>query len=301
MARMARADAATLGALLARARGALLAAGRTDPAGDARRLCEAACEASLADFVAHPDRPAPPGAEARLDRLVARRIAGEPVHRILGWRGFHGLTLTLSAETLEPRPDTEALVDLVLERFGGSTRPFRILDLGTGSGAIALALLCALPNARAIGSDIAPGALETARGNARANGLEARFETIHSRWFDAIEGVFDIIVSNPPYIRTGEIAGLPEEVRRYDPQAALDGGLDGLAAYRAIAAGARARLAADGYVAVEIGYDQKIDVVSIFRDAGFAPAGEAADLAGHDRALAFCNANKTLGIPAERG
>ena len=244
----------------------------------------------LRQAISTPDLVLDEEAFARVTRAVARRLAGEPVHRILGYRDFYGLRLRLSSETLEPRPDTETLVELVLPfvrliaaRRGG----VRLLDLGTGSGAIALALLEAVASARAVAADISPGALETAACNADILGLGERFDPKLSDWFDRIEGRFDVIVSNPPYIPTGDLAGLDVEVREHDPNLALDGGTDGLDAYRRIARDAGAHIAEGGRVAVEIGHDQRDGVTKLFASHGLELVGCAQDLAGHDRALMF--------------
>jgi release factor glutamine methyltransferase len=282
--------AVTLGALLASARRRLVGAGLDDAALEARLIVEHFTGTERRDAIAEPDRAVADSDVEAVEEAIARRIEGVPVFRILGRREFHGLTLELSPETLDPRPDTEALVDLVLPRLrelAARNGECRILDLGTGTGAIALALLKEIPTARAVGCDIQPGALETARRNAELNGLSERFETCHSDWFDAVEGRFHAIVANPPYIRSTELNRLSREVRDHDPRIALDGGPDGLDAYRLIAAGAASHLEPGGLVAVEIGYDQKMAVSSLFARQGFARTGEARDLGGHDRALIF--------------
>lgn len=282
------AEAPALGRLLAVTRQRLAAAGIGDAAIEARLLVESATETGRMDAIRSPDRPVGEEAALRLEALVMRRLAGEPVHRILGHREFHGIDLVLAADTLEPRDDTEALIDLALRTAGKDQgQALAILDLGTGTGAIALALLAELPNARAVGTDIADGAVAAARANASRAGLADRFAAVRSDWFGDVAGRFDLIVSNPPYIPRGDIAGLAREVRLYDPLRALDGGTDGLDAYRAIAAGASAHLEAGGAVVVEIGEGQRRAVETIFRQSGFAPVDMARDLGGHERALAF--------------
>ena len=234
--------------------------------------------------------PIGPEAVAAIRQAIARRVAGEPVHRILGFRDFYGLRLFLSPETLEPRPDTETVVDAVLP-FARETAAregvCRILDLGTGTGAIALALLAEVPEATAVGVDISTDALATAGRNARENGLSGRFQTVRSNWFEKISGAFHVIVANPPYISTQELETLQGEVRNFDPTRALDGGADGLDAYRAIAGQAKAFLDASGRVAVEIGHTQKDDVTRLFEAAGLRIVEARKDLAGHDRVLVF--------------
>jgi release factor glutamine methyltransferase len=221
---------------------------------------------------------------------LRRRIAHEPVHRILGRREFYGLDLKLSPATLEPRPDTETLVDLCLpflRERAAERRNCRILDLGTGTGAVALALLSQIPGTTGLGTDISAEALETALSNANIIGLKGRFEGIVSDWFKAVDGRFTLIASNPPYIRTRDIEALALEVRDHDPVKALDGGMDGLDAYRTIAAGARRHLEEHGRVAVEIGFDQRQDVIAIFEVEGFELGRSARDFGGNERALMF--------------
>ena len=208
---------------------------------------------------------------------MTRRLGGEPVHRIIGRRGFYGLEFELSKETLEPRPDTECLVGLVLKHIKGREgEALSLLDLGTGTGIIAISLLANLPNARAVATDISGGALGMCRRNAVANGVLPRLTCVQSNWFEAVEGRFDLIVSNPPYIPTEIISGLSREVREFDPARALDGGADGLDAYRALADGAGAHLAEEGIIALEIGHDQRVPVSRIFEEAGFELLGVCA-------------------------
>jgi release factor glutamine methyltransferase len=224
-----------------------------------------------------------------LEGLARRRIAGEPVARILGLKEFWGLPLRLSPATLVPRPDTETVVEAALEILRAETRhdaPLRIADLGTGSGAILLALLSELPDAFGIGTDISVPALRTARDNARQLGFAARAAFVACDYAAALSGPFDLIVSNPPYIRSAEIASLEAEVRDYDPYRALDGGFDGLNAYRLIAAQASRLLAPGGALVMEVGHGQSDDVQEFLTAAGLAPAGPPkSDLAGIHRAV----------------
>ncbi|HRD75237.1 MAG TPA: peptide chain release factor N(5)-glutamine methyltransferase, partial [Hyphomicrobiaceae bacterium] len=206
---------------------------------------------------------------------LTRRLAREPVWRILGQRAFYGLELQIGPAVLDPRPDTETLVDVVLEATAdaGAAAPLRILDLGTGSGAILLALLHERPSARGVGVDRSAAALQIARRNGEQLGLNDRVAWIESDWFAGVSGRFDVIVSNPPYIPTGEIAGLDPEVRNHDPRAALDGGGDGLDAYRAIVAGVAQHLAPGGLVAFEIGDIQGPAVSALMFSAGLELVG----------------------------
>ncbi|AZN73384.1 peptide chain release factor N(5)-glutamine methyltransferase [Georhizobium profundi] len=287
---MAEAAAMTLSALQKQMRKRFEAAGLPTPRDDARLLLLETLGISLTDLVTRPDEPVDP---ARLDVVNARmerRLHGEPVHRILGHREFYGLQLGLSAETLEPRPDTEVLVEALvpyLRRIIDEKGACRILDLGTGAGALALALLSLDPRATAVATDVSANALETASANAAALGLGDRFAVLEGSWFAPVEGLFDIIVSNPPYIRTSVIGELAVEVREHDPLLALDGGLDGLDAYRAIAASANDHLAPGGMVGLEIGFDQREDVTALFEEAGLARLSALKDLGGNDRALIF--------------
>jgi release factor glutamine methyltransferase len=227
---------------------------------------------------------------ARLEELAQRRLAGEPVARILGEKEFWGLPLRLSPATLVPRPDTETVVELALEllRAGGSpVRPLRIADLGTGSGAILLALLSELPTAQGFGTDISEEALQTAAANAVRTGLSQRAAFIACDYAAGLSGQFDLIVSNPPYIRSADIGGLAPEVRRHDPTAALDGGDDGMEAYRALIPQAACLLAPGAALVVEAGEGQSGQIQGLMTAAGLMPASPPkSDLAGIPRAVA---------------
>ena len=220
--------------------------------------------------------------------FAERRDKGEPVARILGHKEFWGLPLALSPETLVPRPDTETVVELALEmlRKGPANKPSRIADLGTGTGAILLALLSELPDATGIGTDISEGALATAEDNAVQLGLAARASFIRCDYASELTGPFDLIVSNPPYVATGDIAGLAREVRDHDPLQALDGGPDGLAAYRALIPQAARLLAGGAALVVEAGQGQARDIEALMTEAGLTPQSPPrADLAGIFRAV----------------
>jgi release factor glutamine methyltransferase len=220
--------------------------------------------------------------------FAERRDKGEPVARILGHKEFWGLPLALSPETLVPRPDTETVVELALEmlRKGPVNKPSRIADLGTGTGAILLALLSELPDATGIGTDISEGALATAEDNAVQLGLAARASFIRCDYASELTGPFDLIVSNPPYVATGDIAGLAREVRDHDPLQALDGGPDGLAAYRALIPQAARLLAGGAALVVEAGQGQARDIEALMTEAGLTPQSPPrADLAGIFRAV----------------
>jgi release factor glutamine methyltransferase len=219
--------------------------------------------------------------------LARRRLAREPIARILGCKEFWSLPLRVDATTLVPRPETETIVEAALEAVdarGPRTRPLRIADLGTGCGAILLALLSELPNAFGVGTDTSTAALSVARDNARRLGL-ARAQFVACNMAAALRAPFDIIVSNPPYIASADIVALAPEVRDFEPRRALDGGPDGLDFYRAIAAAAPALLPAGGVVIVELAADQAPNVAALFAGAGLAPMPACPDLNEVPRAL----------------
>lgn len=281
----------TVQSLVAQMRRRLEASGAGDPLADTRLLIGDIIGFSLTDFVLNGSRVVTKDEVAQAESLIARRETGEPVHRILGHREFYGLDFLLSQETLEPRPDTEVLVDALLPRLRAIVEKkgaANILDIGVGTGAICLSLLYNCAEAKGIGSDVSIDALKTARNNAVRHGLVDRFGTVESNWFDAISGQFDIIVSNPPYIRSDVIATLDRDVKDFDPMLALDGGQDGLTPYRVIAENAANFLFEQGLIGVEIGYDQKEDVTEIFTSQGYSLVKAVKDYGGNDRALIFC-------------
>ena len=256
---------------------------------DARMLVGAALSLDLTGLIAAAARPITADQAARLEEFARRRLAGEPVARILESREFWGLPLQLTAATLVPRPDTETVVELALEMLGASApkRPLRVADLGTGSGAILLALLSELPDAYGIGTDISVAALQTAGSNTARLGFASRAAFVACDYAAALSDTFDLMVSNPPYIRSADIAGLATEVRDHDPLLALDGGADGLDAYRRLIPQAAERLAAGGVLVVEAGHDQSEDIAGLMAAAGLTQERPAkADLAGIRRALA---------------
>jgi len=256
---------------------------------DARILIGAMLNLDLTGMITEAARPLTGDESSRLESFARRRLAGEPVARIVGMKEFWGLQLKLSPATLVPRPDTETVVELALEmlRAGGAIdRPLRIADLGTGTGAILLALLSELPDATGIGTDISAEALRTAADNAARLGFSGRVDLVRCDYASALSGPFDLIVSNPPYIRSADIAGLAPEVRDHDPHAALDGGADGLDAYRALIAQAAGLLAPGAVLVVEAGQGQASQIEALMTGAGFAlPGPPKADLAGIRRAV----------------
>ncbi len=233
------------------------------------------------------------GREARvLAEAITRRLAHEPLSRIKGERNFYGRMFEIGPAVLDPRPETEALVDLVLEwadNTGGRHRPMSIVDIGTGSGCILVTLLAELPFATGVGTDVSDDAIRVARGNAERHTVAARARFELARSLEGMEGPFDILVSNPPYIPSKDIAGLDPAVRDFDPRCALDGGADGLDVYREIAARAGAVVPA-GLIALEVGAGQAPGVARIFADAvenRSEPPWSTADLGGHNRTVAL--------------
>jgi release factor glutamine methyltransferase len=265
--------------------------GATDSAElDARILAGAALGLDLTGVISAANRVLTSNESMRLEDLARRRLAGEPIARILGLKEFWGLPLRVSATTLVPRPDTETVVELALEMLRAvpdSDRALRFADLGTGSGAILLALLSELPNACGFGTDISEAALRTASDNAVHLGLASRATFVACDYAAALSGPFDLIVSNPPYIRSADIAGLATEVRDHDPFAALDGGTDGLDAYRTLIPQAARLLAPRGVLVVEAGDGLASAIGELMMAAGLTQQQPAkADLAGVLRAVA---------------
>ena len=256
---------------------------------DARLLIEAALAIDHAALASQSDRILSTAETQAIGAFATRRLDREPVARILGRKEFWSLPLRLSPETLVPRPETEAVVEAALDAVHDRRNDaLRIADLGTGSGAILLALLHELPHAFGIGTDRSTGALTTARANATTLGLSSRAAFTACDYSSALGGSFDLIVSNPPYIETGDIDHLQIDVKGHDPRLALDGGPDGLAAYRAIAADSRRILASRGSLVVELGFGQLAAVSDVMANTGLAPKGPVrADIAGIPRALAL--------------
>lgn len=272
------------------------AAGIETAALDARLLCLAALGITREEWVTQRDISLTEAQLQQMENYRARRMAGEPVSRILGRRGFYGAEFLLSSATLDPRPDTETLIETVLQELGArKDGPFRLLDLGTGTGCIALTVLSLCPGAEAVAVDIAADAVETARENASLLGVAERCRVQILDWtvaedvraFCEVSGRFDVVVSNPPYIPTAEIAGLSAEVRDFDPVRALDGGADGLDCYRDILALLPALLAEGGLCAFEIGHNQAEDLRRLCEQAGFSEIRCVKDLAGRDRCIFF--------------
>lgn len=257
----------------------LAEAGVEDAARDARRLLAHALGQRPDALAARLSDALPPEAAATFEEAIAARARRQPVSQIIGRREFWGRDFRVTPDVLDPRPETETLVELAL------ARPFAsVLDLGTGSGAILVTLLAERPAARGVGADLSDAALDVARDNAAAHGVAGRAGFVRSDWFGAVEGRFDLIVSNPPYIAAAEMPGLAPELA-WEPRGALTDEGDGLSAYRAIAAGAATHLAPGGRLIVETGHAQGAAVAAIFRGAGLESVACHPDLGGRQRAV----------------
>jgi release factor glutamine methyltransferase len=271
----------------------LAQAGVDTPERDARLLVAAAIAGLPADLIVRPDRVIADREASRLTDFVGRRARREPVSRILGSREFYGREFAISAATLDPRPCSETLISAVLDiadETGGREAPRRLLDIGTGSGCLAITLLCELPRATAVATDVSADALAVAQRNADVHGVSDRIAFLQTRSLQGIHGPFDVLVSNPPYIAADAISGLQAEVKDYDPRGALDGGVDGLELYRELAHGL-SEVVPNGWAVFEVGAGQVRDVEEILRSG--AANGRSAhcriwpDLAGHTRCVAI--------------
>ena len=281
----------TVGRTITGMAAALAAAGFVDARREARVLAAIALEAEPLDLLTAPERVLTPAERSRIGGVLARRLAGEPASRIRGRREFWSLDFAIAPAVLDPRPETELLVELALvhaRRLMARTAagPLRILDLGTGSGCILLSLLQELPGSTGIGIDVSPPALAVARANAASLGLESRAGWVCGRWFGPLRGGFDLITGNPPYIPAGHVATLGRGVRNFDPALALDGGPDGLAAYRMIIPDLPGFLRPSGGAFLEVGAGQAGMVAAMARRHGLQPQIRP-DLAGIPRAVAL--------------
>lgn len=263
----------------------LKAAGIDSPSIDARLLLEASTGAGRVDILTDPYRVVDADKIAVLDAMIERRLKREPVSRILGKKGFWKIMLNVTPDVLSPRPDTETLLDVIVRAFPPH-RAFEMVDLGTGSGAILLATLMERAGARGVGTDISTEAIAVARENAANLDLDGRCTFIRTDWAAGFaDDSFDLVVSNPPYIPTGDIPGLDPEVREHDPHLALDGGPDGLQPYRDLAPEIARILRPEGVFAVEIGWDQGAAVKALFEAAGFTDVKVVKDLGDRDRVV----------------
>lgn len=304
----------TVGGALRRATAELSGAGIEDAGNDARRLLAWVLGLSGAQLLGRFELTLTPEQQLAFDRCIARRGGREPVSRILGEREFYGRSFVISPATLDPRPDSETLIETVLDIVGRErwqAEPLRILDVGTGTGCLLLTLLAELPHAAGVGTDISRAALEIAGENARRLGLAGRV-----RWqaCDVLEGAggpFDILVSNPPYIRSGDIAQLDPEVSRFDPRLALDGGDDGLHFFRRLHRGVAA-VVPDGWIVLEVGFDQANAVADLLVSGGPGPELDAIEVrrdvtgvrrcvAARTRKLSICGESPWILSPSEIG
>jgi release factor glutamine methyltransferase len=261
------------------------AAGIAESRREARLLVALALGVEPATVLGYPERSLDRASQMRLDGLAARRAAGEPYSRLLGRRQFWSLDFALTPDTLDPRPDSETLIEAALAELADRRSPLRLIDLGTGSGCLLLALLSELPNATGIGVDILPGAAAAARRNAAALGLGHRAVFVVGNWGEAIAGTADVILANPPYIPSGAIDGLAPEVVKHDPRIALDGGSDGLDAFRELARSLRRFLRPGGMAVVELGQGQVPAVTLLMAEGGLKVRTVRRDLSGIERVV----------------
>lgn len=285
----------TAAALIARGAGRLTIAGIETPQREARLLLAHLLDMPAAELALTPGRAIDVKTASDFAAMIERRETHEPVAYITGRRDFWSLELEVTPDTLIPRPDTETLVETALKIVGHPGAPLNILDLGTGTGAILLALLAEMPRAEGLGVDVSPAALAVARRNALRAGTGGRVRFAISSWWSHVNGVFDLVVSNPPYIPSRDIAALDADVRDHEPRLALDGGPDGLGAYRAIFSGLLSRLSENGVVVVEVGAGQAGDVAGLMGAYGLPFTAIRRDLGGHERVVAGARSAQVLG------
>lgn len=278
-------DRPTIGALLDAATARISAAGVEQARRDARLLLAQALGTPRERFHGRENDQLDAAAQGNFEQLVARRVGREPVSRILGTRGFWTLDLSLNAASLDPRPDSETLIEAVLDHISPRAAPIRVLDLGTGTGCLLLSVLSEYPNATGLGIDISPDCVALAARNAVASGLDDRASFQIGDWNSGIHAIFDVIMCNPPYIPTPIIPSLAPEVAIHEPYQALNGGADGLDCYRRLSMGFRHIMAKNSHIFLEIGHDQRHEVTTIMEAADLKVLAMRADLAGHDRCL----------------
>lgn len=276
---------ATIGAAIAAAAARLAASGIAEPRREARLILGLVLSVDPGELLAWPERALDGAAQAQFEALILRRAGREPFSRLKGSREFWSLDFALSAETLDPRPDSETLIEAALEGIADRGAPLRVLDLGTGTGCLLLALLSELPQATGIGIDRLPGAVAMARRNAARLGLDARAQFREGDWGREILGPVDVILANPPYIKSEDVPRLAPEVASFEPRLALDGGADGLGAYRVLAPAIARLLAPGGYACIEIGFGQGASVVALFFESGLKIRSLRPDLSGTPRCL----------------
>lgn len=277
--------ALTIGAAVADAAARLAAVGIVEPRREARLILALAMEVDPAIVLGYPERALDGAAHARLEGLIARRVRHEPISRLRGVREFWSLDFLLSPDTLDPRPDSETLIEAALAHLPDRGAPLRIVDFGTGTGCLLLALLRELPRATGLGIDILPGAVETATRNAARLGLSARAEFRCGDWREEVTGEAGVILANPPYIRSKDIASLAPDVAAFEPRVALDGGPDGLDAYRSLAPAIGRNLTRTGLACIEIGAGQAALVRQLLVESGLIINEVRRDLPGVERCL----------------
>ena len=277
--------ASTIGAIYQQLSDELAAAGIEEPRLEARMLMSFAAGLEQSRIIGYPEDEIAADTAAKLNNLAERRKTGEPIAYITGQKEFWSLNFKVSEETLIPRPDSETLIEAVLAKLPDKSASPRILDLGTGSGCLLMALLSELPNATGLGVDINPETCEIARENAEQFGLTSRAKIKTNDWMTGLDGEFDIIISNPPYIVESEIAALEPDVKKFEPHLALSGGADGLSAYRLIAAQCRAHLPPNGLLAVECGMGQVTDIKGIFEKNNLMVKNVHKDIANVERCI----------------
>jgi len=283
----------TISALYRDLRDKLDVAGITNADHEARYIIEKRLNLDWGDLIAHGDRTISSEQITVIAQDLENRLSSKPLGRIYGEREFYGLSFKLGDETLEPRPDTEVLVDIALKRFKErGVEPESILDLGTGTGCILITLLHHWHASHGTGVDIASGALAVAQENANHHGVSRRCSWIQSDWCENVTGQFDLIVSNPPYISNQIIGNLAPEVVNHDPILALDGGEDGLQAYKKLFLQISSLLKTDGIALFEIGYDQAEDVLRLAEESGFSCKHVHPDLAGKPRVVEISSGDK---------
>jgi len=275
----------TLGAAMDRAGTVLAAAGIPSARLEARLMLAHVLDTGNETVVGYPERPLTARQRTAFERLVGRRCNREPLAYLVGEREFWSLPIIVDRHTLVPRPDSESVVETALARIDGSRPDLRVLDLGTGSGCLLLALLSELPRASGLGVDCSPGALRVAQRNAFAVGLADRARFVCADWTTALDGTYEVVVANPPYVTAGDIAALAPEIARYEPRMALDGGDDGLGAYRAIISDLPRVVAPGGVVILEVGDGQAAAVAAMLRMAGFQRLEINNDLSGISRCV----------------
>jgi len=271
--------------LISQAATSLKNAGVENARADARLLMRHTLGLSLEELLLQSTRELCKEQEEAFGRLLALRLARKPISQIIGMREFWGMQFTVTPDTLDPRPDSETIIEALLHHMPQRAKPYRMLDLGTGTGCLLLSALSEYPSSTGLGVDISREALAVAGGNAEALGLKNRAKFENSDWNTGIKGVWDVVISNPPYIPTGDIPGLEPEVAKFEPITALDGGSDGLICYRAITRSLPGLLASSGIALLEVGQGQAPDVADLARAQGLRVVQLANDLAGIQRVV----------------